>query len=124
MEKCMAEDEPLKIPTLLGLLWGKLLMQKRYPDAIVVSLLGYSLSQSMSDKRLETESLSQLFTAVEEFRGDRGTDLPPQSAAPACSFCRRSEPAVRLVAGANGFICNECVQTAHEVLSASKPSTS
>lgn len=118
----MAENEPLEIPILLGLLWGKLLAQKQYPDAIIVSLLGYSLSRSMSDQRLENESLSQLSTAIEEFRVDRGTDLPSRSVAPSCSFCGRSEPAVRLVAGANGFICNECVQIANEVLSASKPS--
>lgn len=35
---------------------------------------------------------------------------------PACSFCGKATPEVRLGAGPNVFICNECVATFHPLL--------
>lgn len=113
----MSDDVPLDLAKLAAMIWGKFMIEKRYPDAILVATLGYLSSRSRSDKWFEDESLSQLFRAVEEFQSDLGgIKYSQQRSSPICSLCGRSEPDVRLVAGARGFICNVCAQTANDVL--------
>jgi ClpX C4-type zinc finger len=61
-------------------------------------------------KQLEPEDVEALMAAL-NVEGIRLADDKAQGSDPACSFCGKARPQVlQLVAGAQGFICNECVQ--------------
>lgn len=112
----MTDSPRPDLPRLLVSVWGELMMQKRFQSAALVALLGYFLSREQANEELETGSMPLMFKAVEELRDE----LHPhaKSAAdeqPACSFCGRGEPEVRLAAGARAFICDACVATLTEV---------
>jgi hypothetical protein len=113
----MSNEQALDLRKLVALIWGKLMIEKRYPDAILACMLGYVLSRSKPEEGFEDEALSLLFKTVEEFQNEhRVAKSSLQTPTPACSFCRRKEPEVRLAAGAGGFICSDCAQTAIDVL--------
>ncbi len=111
----MSEYQPMEISKLISLLWGKLMMETRYQSAMLAALLGYVVSREQGDDELANGSMSLMFKAVDELRNQSGkgsTRGDVEKAA--CSFCGRSEPEVRLAAGARGFICDSCVATLNE----------
>jgi hypothetical protein len=106
--------------TLVALIWGKLMMEKHYHGAALASLLGVFVSRNKDDKEFESGSFQLLFKAVDELRNENQKNVP-LTTAPACSFCGRSEPDVRLAGGAHGFICDACVNTLSDVFTTTKP---
>jgi ClpX C4-type zinc finger len=103
---------PLDLPRLIGLVWGELMKQQRFQSAALVTLLAYLLSREQEDEELAAGWQPLLLKAIDELRAKpkaAGADKP------ACSFCGRAEPEVRLGAGAGAFICDGCVATFSEV---------
>lgn len=115
----MTDEAPIPLPRLIGLVWGRLMMQERYQSAAFVALLAYFLSREEHDDELESGSMPLLLKAIDELRGAQD-ERPGSSSAEllACSFCGRGEPEVRLAAGARAFICDACVSTLSETFSA------
>jgi hypothetical protein len=90
--------------------------QQRFQSAALVALLGSLLSREQFNEELAAGWQPLLLKAVDELRAEpkaAGADKP------ACSFCGRAEPEVRLGAGA--FICDACVATFSEIFG-TKPS--
>jgi len=110
----MPDTPPLELPRLIAMAWGERMKQQRFQSAALVALLGYLLSREQANEELEAGWMPLMLTAVDELRGE-----PHQQAAgddkPACSFCGRGEPEVRLAAGARAFICDACVSTFSDV---------
>jgi hypothetical protein len=57
--------------------------------------------------------------------GDEGIQVTEDESGvsdPSCSFCGKAQPEVlQLIAGAEGFICNECVQLCVRIISTKHP---
>jgi hypothetical protein len=71
-------------------------------------------------KELEPEDIEALLAALR----DQGIQLTDGSKTsnPSCSFCGKTQPEVlQLIAGAQGFICNECVQLCVQIVSIEHP---
>lgn len=65
----------------------------------------------------------RLYSVLAEFIRQCAAELAPKSQdqeqTPACSFCAKAPPMVRLGAGPDVFICNECVDLFSTVLNES-----
>jgi len=67
------------------------------------------------------EDIEALMAALSD-EGIHVTDERSQMPDVSCSFCGRTEPDVlQLIAGAHGFICNECVQLCVQIISTKHP---
>jgi hypothetical protein len=106
------------------------LNEKRQHDVLMSGVLAYLFFHAKNEATFETASLMYVRKAVDDLltglipeqqNAPNGNGLT-ESSLPACSFCGRKEPEVRLVAGAGGFICNDCVKIASEALAASHTS--
>jgi len=72
-------------------------------------------------KQLEPEDVKALMAALTD-EGIRLAEDPTKASEPSCSFCEKTKPQVlQLVAGAQGFICNECVQLCVQLISLEHP---
>jgi hypothetical protein len=72
-------------------------------------------------KQLEAEDVAALMAALND-EGIRLADDKAQGSDPACSFCGKARSKVlQLVAGAQGFICDECVQLCVQHISIEHP---
>ncbi len=113
------------IPTLLRLLWGQLMLARRYDAAAAVGALSWILSRTPNTEDIpNTDDSAQLLEggltfirkALEE--GENGNSSfrsSPAAATLSCNFCGKSPPEVKLVQGPSANICNECVHTISEV---------
>jgi hypothetical protein len=73
------------------------------------------------DGKLESEDIESLFQALLD-EGIHVVEATPASPEVACSFCGKSQPDVlQLIAGAGGFICNECVQLCVGIIAGQNP---
>ena len=89
-------------------------------DAVLrKALLAYLLCQENQDGtkfdalvliEAAVKDLKNKFLKQEEWSGSLHVEQ--------CSFCGQKPPRVRLGAGPNAFICNECVETLHTVFQA------
>jgi RNA polymerase primary sigma factor len=71
--------------------------------------------------RVQPEDIEALFAALVE-DGIQVTDDGPQRSNLSCSFCGKAQQDVlQLIAGAQGFICSECVQSCVQVISGKHP---
>jgi hypothetical protein len=69
----------------------------------------------------EPEMIEALLAALSD-EGIQVTDERSHISNPSCSFCGKAQPEVlQLIAGAQGFICNECVQLCVQIVSAEHP---
>lgn len=118
----MTKSEQPELQTLFSLLWGHLMMQKRFHHAAMTSFLAHVVGRETGDPELERGALSQVYKAIDELRetsrASSTSSKPPEAL---CSFCGRGEPEVRLVAGANAFICDSCAKTVAEVFEGHPP---
>jgi hypothetical protein len=106
----------------LTLAWETALNEKRPRDVIVSGILGYLLFRDRGSLPQEHASLLTVRQAIDDVLAET---LPGQTAgrsAPVCSFCGRGEPQVRLVAGAEGSICDSCVSLVSDVFRDKQPS--
>jgi hypothetical protein len=72
-------------------------------------------------KELKPEDVEALLEALRD-GGIQIIDEGAQTSAPSCSFCGKTRPEVlQLIAGAHGFICNECVQLCVRIISIKHP---
>jgi hypothetical protein len=86
-----------------------------YHEAIKRGLLLYLLSHSDSDDTQDSMALVYVQTAIEKLLQTLTEKSPTDEPTRCCSFCGQSPPKVRLGAGPNAFICNECVDTFYEI---------
>ena len=67
------------------------------------------------------DDIEALFAALVD-EGIQVTDEASQGSALSCSFCGKAQPEVlQLIAGAQGFICSECVQLCVQIISIKHP---
>jgi ClpX C4-type zinc finger/Sigma-70 factor, region 1.1 len=79
------------------------------------------LNEAIGTEKLEAEDIENLFSAL----SDKGIDVveaATTSSEVTCSFCGKTQPEVlQIIAGAGGFICNECVQLCVEIIATQNP---
>jgi hypothetical protein len=74
-----------------------------------------------AEPKFGPEEIEALFAALSEERINV-TDGNAQSPHLSCSFCGTPQPEVlQLIAGPNGFICNECVRLCVQCIAADHP---
>jgi RNA polymerase-binding transcription factor DksA len=117
----MAELE--KIDKSAATLWGQLMRSGRFHEALSLALLVHKIANDQGETELTHSADSIIIRAAREIEiGHRQTMIPKtNNSEPTCSFCGQKAPKVRLGAGPNAFICNECVNTFHEIFD--KPDT-
>jgi hypothetical protein len=115
----MADGERIELPRLILTLWGRLMMEKRFHAAAMAGLLGHLVSHETGDKDLEAGATDWITKAMDELRAERSGDQAAKGQ-PACSFCGRSEPEVRLAAGPGVFICDSCVGSLNQLFTSEK----
>ena len=72
-------------------------------------------------EKLEPEDIESLFEALRD-EGINVVEANTASPEVACSFCGKSQPDVlQMIAGAGGFICNECVQLSVGIIATQNP---
>jgi len=72
-------------------------------------------------KEGSAEDIEVLMSALSD-EGIHVTDEGSQGSSPSCSFCGKAQPDVlQLIAGAQGFICSECVQLCVQIISIKHP---
>lgn len=101
--------------------WETALKEKRPRDVIVSGILGYLFFRDKADFACEHASLLTVRTAIDDILANAFPDRKTNKTQPAYSFCGRGEPQVRLVAGANVFICDSCVSLVGEVFKETQP---
>lgn len=91
--------------------WDRLFDERRYKDLIDVAIADkIELSKRYGSKsRQIVDVLGWLHLAIGQVMEDGAKGSPE------CSFCGKKPPAVKLGAGPNAFICNECVGLFAEV---------
>jgi hypothetical protein len=106
----------------LSLTWETAMKEKRPRDVIDSGLLAYHFFRDKGDFACEHASLLIVRTAIDDILANAFPNQKKDQSQPACSFCGRSEPQVRLVAGAHGFICDSCVSLVSDVFKETQPS--
>jgi len=120
----LPDTESMDVDNLVSALWIRLIKHKQFPEAILASLLEYSIARDLENEESKDRAVWKMVTAANELQKQlRGEDTPVGAKAMACSFCSKTEPEVRLVAGPNVFICNECVVLVTEILAHEKSKT-
>lgn len=90
------------------------LAEKRYREALQLAINAYHVSKDVEDQSLETMSLAYMAKAIEhvdDIRRHRAVALA--KAQQRCSFCGKKRSTVRLMAGAEANICEECAARVH-----------
>ncbi|HMK79658.1 MAG TPA: ClpX C4-type zinc finger protein [Xanthobacteraceae bacterium] len=99
--------------------WEVAISAGRQRDVLLSGVLAYQFFRQSKDAPFEGAVLVYLKKAID----DLVEKVIPEcaKATPACSFCGRGEPEVRLAAGARAFICNSCVATLGDVFRGALP---
>ena len=82
------------------------------------------LNELIGSEKLEPDDIEALFLALGENHISlvEGTTATFPSSEVICSFCGKTQPEVlQIIAGANVFICNECVQLCVGAIAAQNP---
>jgi hypothetical protein len=90
-------------------------VSNRHYDCLINAcslLLGEKGNQASPLNKIAIEFIRQSSAGLQ--KGKDGQAKDPRSLA--CSFCGKAAPEVRLGAGPEVFICNECVATFHSIL--------
>lgn len=104
--------------------WERALMDKRYGDALIFAIRGYLVSRDFEEQAYETATLAYMAKAIDCLTNDaRKNSINADKKHQRCSFCGRGENEVRLMAGADANICNECVARIHGFFEEGKAST-
>jgi hypothetical protein len=97
------------------------MIQKATEIAHRQGFISFDQINDICPRDVEAEQIELLFTALR----DAGIEVRDEAAPPsplACSFCGKSHTdVVQLIAGATGFICNECVQLCVRVIARDHP---
>ena len=76
-------------------------------------------------ERAKSAGQSSLYQVLGEIIRQCANEIAPvleaHAADPACSFCGKSQPEVRMGAGPAAFICNECADAFAKIFEASPP---
>jgi hypothetical protein len=97
------------------------LEEKRYREALLLAINAYHVSRDIGDQALETMSLAYMTKAVGhvgDVRREKAVALT--KAHQQCSFCGQDKSAVRLMAGAEANICEECAARVHRFFATEK----
>jgi len=90
-------------PEILTPIWMKAFEEKRYKDALLLGLVSYIVFRERNSEDEQMASLLAIRAVID--------NLSPRPSGDQCSFCGRRPPAVRLAAGPDAFICDDCVST-------------
>jgi ClpX C4-type zinc finger len=111
----MTDTKSIGIGKSLAIVWGKLMMQKQYNNALLTGILGYRVSIEAQDVELKVGAFSWIQKTIQEMIDNEENDsLNEAGEMHSCSFCGRGEPEVRLAAGARAFICDSCISILSE----------
>jgi hypothetical protein len=88
-------------------IWQSRIKERNFHDAILVGMSTYILLRAQNEEKLFPGALNLVLVAIESM--DEFAGKSDQIGDMSCSFCGRREPEVKLAAGPNAFICNECV---------------
>ena len=79
------------------------------------------LNALIEAEKPEPEDIESLFQALRD-EGINVVEATTASPEVACSFCGKNQPDVlQMIAGAGGFICNECVQLCVGIIATQNP---
>jgi hypothetical protein len=112
----MEESDLTKVFELLAANWARAHTDRRYHDALVTGIVGYLVFREMKLQGFDTEALTWIQSTIADSLTAERDAAASSGSEPPCSFCGRTRPEVRIAAGANGFICNLCVDALNRVL--------
>jgi hypothetical protein len=90
-------------PEILTPIWMKAFEEKRFQDALLLGFVSYLIFRERNSEDEQMASLLAMRAVID--------NLSPRGRGDECSFCGRRPPAVRLAAGPDAFICDDCVST-------------
>jgi len=83
--------------------------------------ISFDQINNLCPKETEPDHIESLFAALRD-AGIQVTDDAAPSPSLVCSFCGKAQVnVVQLIAGATGFICNECVQLCVRIIANDHP---
>ena len=91
-------------------LWKSLFKAGHLQSAASLTTAAYSIALDTEDEMLESLAVAWWTTLVTKRNSEKS--LPAKRA---CSFCCKEEPDVRLAAGPDAFICNECITSLSDI---------
>lgn len=98
--------------------WQKAVDKENFHEALTIGIGAYLTLREQKDELWADGSLALISIAIERLNGE---GMPPNDET--CSFCMRSTPKERLGAGANAFICSDCVGSFSEAFSEKRESS-
>lgn len=105
----MYDQQMIDIHTKIEELCIKALRDHRYQDAVDHGISAYLFGRDLEPKSMHVVTLDFIRMACEAIVANEKKSRGLSKEKSTCSFCGKSEPAVRLAAGQPGvFICNEC----------------
>jgi ClpX C4-type zinc finger len=96
--------------------WQSAMKQGNFKEALKAGYESYAHCESEADEKGAMAALSLVHLAIAELIFGNRKGPESQLPTPSCSFCGRSGSEVRLGAGADVFICVECVAIFHDAL--------
>lgn len=103
------------VSNLIDVMTTKYVAQS-YDQAIDCAIVIKLLSNNDPNPNRRTAALTFIQECAKKLLGAESASAQETTPTPACSFCGRQPPAVRLGAGPAVFICNECVETFAKIL--------
>lgn len=120
MEYIIMEDIN-KLDNACLVIWGQLMITGQFEEAIGFALLARRIGKMLGDMKFSADANSLMLKSYQEMLSSSSESTKGLSEINhSCSFCGQSPPKVRLGAGPDAFICNECVVTFSEVFSSRK----
>ena len=99
----------------IAVLHALLIAEKHFVGAISLGVIAHNIARETKDQMLEDLSHAWMSTGLSIWKGDDSHQQGDSAERePACSFCGRKPPEIRLAAGAKAFICDSCVLTLGE----------
>jgi RNA polymerase-binding transcription factor DksA len=96
---------------ILTSIWMKAFEEERFHDALLCGFANFLISAELKDQEYEKTFLLSMRATIERLLPEHDPTKKER-----CSFCGRQTPDVRLAAGPEAFICNECVSMLSKTL--------
>ena len=105
----MKTSDPISV--LLGRLWGKLMMEGLFHEAVQLALIARSIGKTRRDDTMIEAADSVLNRASQEISLSQSVQTSESKANSAihCSFCGKTKDETSLFGGASAIICKVCV---------------
>ena len=92
--------------------WDKAIQERHYEEALSAAIKGYLIAKDVDDGPHKLGFLGILRLSIHNLIDPAESDQIVR-----CSFCGKTENSVKkVIASANAFICNECVDLCNQIL--------